>query len=80
MQSSLSVVDSANTDMSFALRTRPDGCDDCCHMDVISAMGMGEMRGIASVKRDIFRIDPHHLIWVHGGCTDMTLSCPPLIS
>ena len=49
-------------------------------MDVISAMGMGEMRGIASVKRDIFRIDPHHLIWVHGGCTDMTLSCPPLIS
>jgi hypothetical protein len=38
------------------------GCDDCCHMNIIKEHGMGEMQAIAQIKRDIFDIDPHHLM------------------
>ena len=47
------------------------GCDDCCHMDNIKQYGMGEMREIARIKRDIFDLDPHHLIWGSIACAEL---------
>jgi hypothetical protein len=48
-----------------------DGCDDCCHMDIIAAKGMGEMVAIAEIKRKIFELDPHHLIWGSIACREI---------
>lgn len=47
------------------------GCDDCCHMDVIKEHGMGEMQEIARIKRAIFDLDPHHLIWGSIACREL---------
>ena len=47
------------------------GCDDCCHMDIIAAKGMQEMQAIATIKRAVFDIDPHHLIWGSIACREL---------
>ena len=47
------------------------GCDDCCHMGVISEYGMGEMKEIARIKRELFELDPHHLIWGSIACREL---------
>jgi hypothetical protein len=47
------------------------GCDDCCHMDVIAARGMAEMQEIAKIKREIFQLDPYHLIWGSIACREI---------
>ena len=47
------------------------GCDDCCHMDIIAAKGMQEMQAIAKIKRAVFDIDPHHLIWGSIACREL---------
>lgn len=40
-------------------------------MDIIQARGMAEMSAIASVKRDIFKLDPYHLIWGSIACREL---------
>ena len=40
-------------------------------MGVIQEHGMAEMKAIASIKRDIFAIDPHHLIWGSIACREL---------
>jgi hypothetical protein len=40
-------------------------------MDIIAAKGMGEMVAIAEIKRKIFELDPHHLIWGSIACREI---------